>query len=222
MLAKELLNRDFNPLEPLSPISLALAKMDAWQTSSLPVVEPLTSRNIGHILFEDIANQLDESKLVSELNIRPPFYTYHNQHIFEVARQMLQHEVRLVPVVDHAEQYIGVIEKKKVLEALSKMLNLNTEGSVIAVHMARADFTLSEIVHLIETEGAKILGLTVNPSAEMEAYLEISIKVSSEETSAITSSLRRHGYTALTTNKSDLMQLDLSSKADELIRYLDV
>lgn len=222
MLAIELLNRDFTPLEPSSPISLALAKMDAWQTSSLPVVEPLTSSNIGHILFEDVADQLDESKLVSELNIRPPFYTYENQHIFEVARQMLQYEVRIVPVVDQNEQYIGVIEKKRVLEALSKMLNLTTEGSVISVQMARADFTLSELVHLIETEGARILGLTVNPSKETELYLQISIKVSTEETSAIASSLRRHGYTAITTNKTDMMQLDLSSKADELIRYLDV
>lgn len=222
MLAKELLNRDFTPLEPSSPISLALAKMDAWQTSSLPVVEPLTSSNIGHILFEDVADQLDESKLVSELNIRAPFYTYENQHIFEVARQMLQYEVRIVPVVDQNEQYIGVIEKKRVLEALSKMLNLTNEGSVISVQMARADFTLSEMVHLIETEGARILGLTVNPSKETDLNLQISIKVSTEETSAITSSLRRHGYTAITTNKTDMMQLDLSSKADELIRYLDV
>lgn len=222
MLAKELLNRDFTPLEPSSPISLALAKMDAWQTSSLPVVESMTSKNVGHILFEDIADELDESRLVSDLQMRPPFYTYDNQHIFEVARQMLQFEVRIVPVADQNEQYIGVIEKKRVLEALSGMLNLTTKGSVITVQMARADFTLSELVHLIETEDSKILGLTVNPAPDSEIYLQISIKVSSEETSAITSSLRRHGYTAVTTNKTDMIQLDLSYRADELIRYLDV
>jgi predicted transcriptional regulator len=222
MLAKEILNTDFTPLEPSSPISMALAKMDAWQTSSLPVVEPLTLKNIGHILFEDVADQLDESKPISVLEIRKPIFTYVNQHIFEVARQMLQHEVRIISVVDHTETYIGVIEKKNVLEALSTMLNVTMDGSVITVQMARADFTLSELVHLVETEEAKILGLTVTPSSELNTHLQVSIKVSCEETSAITSSLRRHGYTASTTNRTDLVQIDLSSRADELIRYLDV
>ena len=222
MLAKDLLNTDFTPLEPSSKISAALAKMDAWHSSSMPVVEPTTKKIVGHILFDDIADKMDEQEPVSSLNIRRPVYTFDNQHIFEVARQMLQHEVRLLSVVDESETYLGVIEKKKVLEALSMMLNIATDGSTITVQLQKADFTISELVHLIETEGAKILGLTVEQLSDSDSMLRVSLKISHEDTSAVTSSLQRHGYTTTTENRNDIMQVDLTSRADELLRYLDV
>ncbi len=222
MLAKDLLNTDFKPLEPSSTISAALAKMDAWQSSSIPIVEPTTKKNVGHILFDDISDITDEQQTVSSIEFRKPIYTFEDQHVFEVARQMLQHEVRLLPVVDSSETYLGIIEKKQVLEALSTMLNIATAGSTITVELSRADFTISELVHLIETEGAKILGLTVEQPSDIDATLRVSLKISHEDTSAVTSSLQRHGYTTTTENRNDLMQIDLSSRADELLRYLDV
>ncbi|MEX0648631.1 MAG: CBS domain-containing protein [Balneolaceae bacterium] len=223
MLAKELLNIDFTPLSPSSPVSAALAKMDAWQSSSIPVVEPATRKNAGHILFEDIAEVTDEATPVSEVELRKPVYTFENQHIFEVARLMLQHEVRLLSVVDNSETYLGIIEKKKVLEALSKMLNIANEGSVITIEMSESDFTLAELVHLVEVEGVKILGLTVEHVAKNEkSMIQISLKLNQQDASAVTSSLRRHGYTTTTENKQDLFQMDISSRADELMRYLDV
>lgn len=222
MLAKDLLNTDFTPLEPNSKISAALAKMDAWHSSSIPIVEPTTKKVVGHILFDDIADQTDEQKPVSSIELRNPIFTVEGQHVFEVARQMLQHEVRLLPVVDSSETYLGVIEKKKVLEALSTMLNIATSGSTITVQLNKSDFTLSELVHLIETEGAKILGLTVEQPSDSTAMLRVSLKISHEDTSAVISSLQRHGYTTSTVNRNDVMQIDLTSRADELLRYLDV
>jgi CBS domain-containing protein len=222
VLAKKLLNINFTPLQPSSPLSAALAKMDAWHSSSIPVVEPATRKVVGHILFDDVANVADESLPVSAIEMRSPIYSHENQHVFEVARQMLQHEVRLISVVDSSETYLGVIEKKKVLEALSDMLNISTSGSVITIEMAQVDFTLAELVHLIEVEGAKILGLTVEKVIGNESLLHVSIKLSHLDTSAVISSLQRHGYVTTTENRHDLMQADFSSRADELMRYLDV
>ncbi|MCG2588388.1 CBS domain-containing protein [Rhodohalobacter sulfatireducens] len=222
MLAKDLLNTDFKPLEPSSTISAALAKMDAWQTSNIPIVEPTTKKNIGHILFDDISDITDEQQTISSLELRQPVYALKEQHVFEVARQMLQHEVRLLPVVDSSETYLGVIEKKQVLEALSTMLNIATAGSTITVEIPQSDFTISELVHLIETEGAKILGLTVEQPVDFEESLRVSLKISHEDTSAVISSLQRHGYITTTANRNDQMQVDLSTRADELLRYLDV
>ena len=222
MIVTQLINTDFTPLYPDSTISSALAKMDAWQTSSIPVVDPETMTITGHLLFEDIASEPDECSSVSELLIRTPIFAYTTQHIFEVARQMLQHEVRLLAVVDHNRMYLGIAEKKRVLEALSEMLNISKTGSVITIQMNRADYSVSGLAHLIESENAKILGLTVAQAAGSENELMVSIKLSCEDTSAVVSSLRRHGYLVATENKTDLMQLDLSSRADEVMRYLDL
>lgn len=222
MLAKDLINTEFKPLYPSSPVSSALAKMDAWQASSIPVVEPATNTCAGHIHFDDIIGYADESTPISEVELRKPVYAKENQHVFEVARLMLQYEVRLLSVVDYTEIFKGIIEKKHVLEALSLMLNIGTSGSVITVQMAKADFTLSELVHLIETEGARILGLTVEQPDLSESIIRVSLKLSHKDTSAVTSSLQRHGYVTTTENRNDILQIDMTSRADELMRYLDL
>lgn len=222
MIAKDLLIKDFKPLEPSSSVSAALAKMDAWQTSNIPVLEPATQTIIGHIRFDDIASLVDVTGPISDLDLRNPICAYVNQHIFEVARIMLQHEVRIIAVTDRNGVYMGIIEKKHVFEALSKMLNITTSGSVITVYMLRSDFTLAKLVHIIETEGAKILGLTVEQPSDNDIMIQVSLKLSHEDTSAIISSLERHGYTTATENREDIFQVDLTTRADELMRYLEL
>lgn len=222
MLAEKLINRDFEPLKPNDSVSSALAKMDAWQTSSVPIIEPSTKKVIGHVLFESLANISDVKTELSDVVWQPALYTIKTQHVFEVARQMLQHEVRILAVTDEMETYQGIIEKKSVLEALSTMLNIGSSGSVITVVMEKPDFTLSKLVHIIETEDAKILGLTVEQTEKEESLLQVSIKLNLEDTSAITSSLKRYGFVVASVAKQDLLQVDMTSRANELIRYLDL
>jgi CBS-domain-containing membrane protein len=222
VLAEKLINRDFIPLKPNDTVSSALAKMDAWQTSSVPIIEPSTKKVIGHVLFESVANISDVKTELSDVAWQPALYTINTQHVFEVARQMLQHEVRILAVTDEMETYQGIIEKKSVLEALSAMLNIGSAGSVITVVMEKPDFTLSKLVHIIETENAKILGLTVEQTEKEDSLLQVSIKLNLEDTSAITSSLKRYGFVVASVAKQDLLQVDMTSRANELIRYLDL
>lgn len=222
MLAKQLLDTDFTPLHSKDAAYAAMAKMDAWQTTNIPVVEPATAKILGQVTLRLISDLEDESTPLSKLTLEDPVFTFEHQHVFEVARQMLYHEIRLLPVVDEAEQFIGIVHKKDVLEALSGMLNVSTVGSVITVEMNSVDFTLTELVHLIEQEEAKILGLTVERDTGNQPNLKISIKLNLQDTSAVISSLQRHGYRTTTENKHDLLQIDMSTRADELIRYLDL
>ena len=222
MLAEKLINRDFEPLKPDDTVSSALAKMDAWQTTSVPIIEPSTRKVLGHVLFETVANISDIETRLADVEWRPALYTFQTQHVFEVARQMLQNEVRILAATDEMETYQGIIEKKNVLEALSAMLNIGLSGSVITVMMEKPDFTLSKLVHIIETENAKILGLTVEQPQHEESILQVSIKLNIEDTSAITSSLKRYGFIVSSVAKQDLLQVDMTSRANELIRYLDL
>ncbi len=222
MLAKDLLNIDFEPLRPSSSIQSALARMDAWCMKEVPVIEPSTKKLIGVVTFDQLSESSDKTGPVSNISLKSPVFVYENQHLFEVARKMLQFECRLIPVTDGNETYLGIVEKKEVLEALSKMLNITTKGSVITVEMEQADFMLSELVRLIEMEEAKILGLTVEEPTQEYPGFRVSIKISHIDTSAVVSTLRRHGYHTISENRDDLIQLDLSSRADELVRYLDI
>lgn len=197
--------------------------MEAWQTANIPVAEPSTMKVVGQVTLEMLTDLPDESALLSGFELEPPIYAFSNQHVFEVARQMLSKEVRFIAVVDSTEAIVGIIEKKDLLEAFSLMLNISTRGSVISVELGgESDYTLTRLVNLIETEGAKILGLTVEHSSGEESGIQVSIKLNLHDTSAVVSSLNRHGYITTTENRDDLLQLDMSSRADELLRYLEL
>lgn len=222
MLAKNILSQSFTPLLSSDKVSSALAKMEAWQTTNIPVIEPTTKKVVGQVTLDMLMELSDESQPLSDVDLETPIYAFEYQHLFEVARQMLSKEVRFIAVVDNTETIIGIIEKKDLLEAFSKMLNISSRGSVISVEVGEADYTLTKLVNIIEAEGAKILGLTVEHSRGEESGIHVSIKLNLEDTSAVVSSLKRHGYISTTENRDDLLQVDMSSRADELLRYLEL
>lgn len=222
MLAKDLIHPDITPLQPSGSIEEAIGLMSKLDTTTIPVVEPATGKVVGRVTLQDLLGAADRTKPVSSLELKSPVTLLEDQHIFEAARQMLQHEVRLLPITDRNETCLGIIEKKQVLEALSHMLNLTTSGSVVTVEIQKSDFTLSEIVYLIETEGAKVLGLTVEQTDNSDSTLHVSIKLNKTDTSAVVSSLQRHGYVTAAQSRNSVLEMDISSRADELMRYLDV
>ncbi|MGF1669856.1 MAG: CBS domain-containing protein [Balneolaceae bacterium] len=222
MIAKTIINKDFVPLTLEDAASSALAKMDAWHTTCLPVLEPATRRVVGTIILDDIVDLQDESVPISVLDLKPVISVYEHQHLFEVARLMLLHEIRLIAITDESDCYIGVIEKKSVLEEISEMLNVSVLGSVITIKIPVDDYSLTEPVHLIESEKANILGVTAQQSDKSEPVIQVSFKLNIRDTSIVSSALRRHGYEIISENNSDLLNVDFSDRADEVIRYLDI
>lgn len=222
MIAKTIINKVFAPLTLSNPASAALAKMDAWHTTCLPVLEEATQRVIGTVLLDDIVDLQDESIPISALDLKPVISVYEHQHIFEAARLMLLHEIRLIAVTDETDRYLGVIEKKSVLEEISYMLNVSVQGSVITIEIPSDDYSLTEPVHLIESEKANILGVTAQQIDKAIPVIQVSFKLNVRDTSVISSALRRHGYHIISEDNSDLLNVDFSDRADELLRYLDI
>jgi len=222
MLAnKSMVEKGFTPLQGTDLAHSVKSRMDEEQISTLPVVNQVTQKLIGQVEYEQI-NDVDDQTLVSDLELDEVVKLYQGQHIFEAARLMLQHELRLLPVVDEEWTYLGVLTKKQVLESLSRMLNLAEFGSVITVEIERIDFSISEIVQIIETEGAKILGVTVETPDDSEQKFEVSFKLNLKDVSRVVAALRRYEYNVLAQSESTVFGEDLEDRADELLKYIDM
>lgn len=221
MLAKQALNTEIEPLEGNDTVSEAMHRMVALKVSSLPVVDDTTGKLIGQISLGQLENA-ENDQLISDLELQKPVKIYYEQHIFEAARLMLQYEMRLLPVVDKEKTFVGYLSKTKVLESLTHMLNLAESGSVITIELKQRDFTLAEIVHLIESEGAKILGITVETPDIQAGVYEVSIKLNLRDISRVAATLRRHEYTVLTDSSTEILGVDVETRADQLIKYMDM
>lgn len=222
MLVARAINNDVRVLTDVDSVAEALEQMELLEADCLPVVNQSSRKVIGQISRSILGDIDDNTISLGDLELEEPFKIFNGQHLFHAIRMMLQHELRFLPVVNENWEFQGIIKKQQVLESLSKMLNLTEYGSVITVELSHRNFTLSEIVQLIEAEGGKILGITVEtPDTEKKSY-EISIKLNLQDVSRVASALRRYGYTILTESESESYNIDLETRADELMKYIDM
>src|SRR5690554_3355827 len=221
MIIKEILNNKVAPLELDDTIAFALTKMDLMRTQKFGVID--SDKNlIGMVSLTELIEKGDESLKLSEVEFDLPLFVPVDQHLFEAARRMLTHELYIMPVVDHSMKFLGTVNKNDVIKALSELFNIASYGSVITIELAQSDFTLTDIIRIIETEGAKILGVAVQqPKAENPMY-SISIKLNLEDSSVVSSALRRFGYNITSEASSESLEHNYADRADELIRYLDI
>ena len=221
MLIKEILNTKIAPLELSDTIAFALTKMDLMRTSKFGVVDS-SKRLVGMVSLPALLDKGDESVKLEELDLEKPIFVPGKQHLFEAARRMLTHELYIMPVVDSDMKFKGIVNKNEVIKALSELFNIASYGSVITIELAQADFTLTDMIRIIETEGAKILGIAVQqPSAENASY-RVSIKLNLEDSSVVSAALRRFGYEITSEASSEALEHNYTDRADELIRYLDI
>ena len=221
MLVNEILNTEIAPLRITDPVSLALAKLDLLHINKFIVVDE-ENKVLGMITIETLAEVVDENVSLSELPLEEDVWVPKSQHLFETTRKMFAHELYVLPVVDGEKNFLGLVRKREVLNALGEIFNLSSYGSVITIELEQMDYTLSDIVRIIETENAKILGVAVQqPNDELDS-IRVSVKLNLEDSSVVSAALRRFGYVIVSEERSESMENNFSERADELIRYLDI
>ncbi|MFH5830821.1 CBS domain-containing protein [Halalkalibaculum sp. DA384] len=223
MQAADILNTDIAPLSGQDTITDALQQMQELEIDCLPVVDPTTKKLIGQVRGSQLREKEDPQATIATLELDEPVKVFSRQHIFEAARLMLQYELQLLPVVDEEITFLGTIEKQHILQTLPDIMNLVTNGAILTIQLERVDFSLSEIIHLIEVEVAKILALSVERPKSEGGTFRISIKINLRDASRITSALRRHDYDVIVDDISrDVFGFDMENRADELLKYIDM
>lgn len=221
MLVKEILNTEISPLKLTDTVAAALMKIELLHTTKFCVIDE-DGKIAGMAAISKLIEVVDENTLLSEVELEPPVYVPESQHLFEASRMMLSEQLYLMPVTNREMIFQGIIKKREVLNALGDVFNLSTLGSVIEVEMAQIDFTLSDLVRIVEMEGGKILGIAVQQPKAEHPFYRVSLKLNLEDSSAVSGSLRRFGYTIISEANSEALEHNLSDRADELIRYLDI
>lgn len=220
MLVREIIDKNIAPLKVTDSVALALTKLDLLYVTKFSVVNDGVM--VGMVSLDTLIEVTDESLELAEIPLQETISIPESQHLFEAARTMLAHELFIVPVVDTHNNFLGVVKKRDVLQALGEVFNLESFGSVISIEMMPYDFTLTEVIRLIETEGAKILGVAVEQPNDDNGFFRVSIKLNLEDSSTVCSTLQRYGYVVTSQVSSASMEKDFTDRADELIRYLDI
>ncbi|MDI6402348.1 CBS domain-containing protein [Balneolaceae bacterium ANBcel3] len=222
MLVKDLADHNIKPLSASCSVEEAMGAMESSSQPLLPLVDPKTNRFAGMVSRNTLEQHRDSDIRIYELREEHPAVALSNQNIFDTARQMEKSGVSVIPIIEPDNQYLGMVDMNRLFDRIVRVFNLTEYGSVLTVHFKERDFTLSKLVHIIESEGGLIMGLGVDSPRDNQPFYIVTIKINLSDPSRIVSSLKRHSYIVDAHSVDGQDTRHYEDRADELMHYLNI
>lgn len=194
--------------------------MESMRVSHLPLVRE--KEYLGLISDKDIYDrELELCKLGENLvSLSSPFVKA-NQHLYEIARIMLELKVSLIPVLEMNNEYLGVITLNTMSTAFIDMVSVKELGALIVLELSPTNYSLSQIAQIVESNDAKILSLyTKNP--ENSIGMDVTLKVNVSDISAIVQTFVRYDYSIKAVYMDDSLMNDMyNERYDLFMKYMN-
>ncbi|MFC2175744.1 CBS domain-containing protein [Bacteroidota bacterium] len=220
MLARELISKVVPPLRPTDGMDRALAWMDEFKVSHLPVVDG--TEFLGLISENNI---LDGNSPGDNINILSSdlqrVYVLGSQHIYYVIRRLASTELSVIAVLDEDEKYLGCITLSDLVLKFEELAVINQPGGIIVLNLNKNDYSLAQVAHVVESNGAHILSSYIYERPET-SKVELTLKVDREQVEAIIQSLERYDYEVIAYFQESSQLEDLKGRYDELMRYINI
>lgn len=220
MIAKDLASDSIIPLKTSTTGMAALALMDEYKVKHLPIVNNVDF--LGLVSEDDIfdLNHLEEPignyKLSGTIQSVAEF-----QHVFDIIKLAAMEKLTLIPVVDDKNHYLGSITIDTLIECFAEFTALKNPGGIIVLERNVNDYSLTEISHIVESNDAKILCMSVSAN-EDSTKLNITLKINKMDLSSILQTFNRYDYIIKASYfRGDYVD-DLKERWESLMNYLNI
>jgi signal-transduction protein with cAMP-binding, CBS, and nucleotidyltransferase domain len=220
MYARELISEDIPPLKTSDTGERALAWMDEFRVSHLPIVNNVDF--LGLISESDILdfNSSNEPIGGHSLNLSRP-YVFDYQHTYDVLKVMSSLKLSVIPVLNDKEQYLGLIHLSTLLQHFAEMASMKESGGLLVLELNLHDYSLSEIARIVESNDAKILSSYISSHID-STKLEVTIKINRTDLSAIIQTFNRYNYTIKASFHQSEYVDDLKDRFDSFMSFLNI
>lgn len=217
MFAYQLISNEMFALKPSDSASSASVFMEDWQVKDLPVVQ--NGKLIGTVNEKVLFDNEDE-KVSNILNSNAAF-CFENTHFYDLLKLLFIGNISAISVLDKEQNFKGIIAAKDLAKQLFDHSTLAQDGGIIVLQMNARNYSLAEIARITEVNNAKILYLHVNPLADAENNIQVSLKYNITDLKYIIATFERFNYQVVF-NSQQTDEDDASSKRyDWLIKYLN-
>ncbi|MCB9186259.1 MAG: CBS domain-containing protein [Flavobacteriales bacterium] len=219
MLARELISKVVPPLRPNDEVARALAWMDEFKVSHLPVVDGQTF--LGLISEDNILDGEKDDTVLASKDAFIDASVSESQHIYYVIRKMASTDLSVVAVLDTEGKYVGCITLSDLVTKFEELAVINQPGGIIVLGLNKNDYSLAQVAHVVESNNARILSSYIFERPET-GKLELTLKVNREELGSIIQSLERYDYDVIAHFQESAHLEDLKGRYDELMRYINI
>ncbi len=220
MIAAKLIRETIPPLKPSDGISRALKWMEEFQINSLPV---LSGKNyLGMVNKTDLL--LPDSASNSLETILPDLkraFVYDYQHVYDVVKFAALYKLDIIPVVNEQQQYLGLITINDLVDYFAASKSVYMPGGIIIIEIALADYMLSKIAQIIESDGAHILSTSITSTPDPR-IIELTVKIDRVDITRILASFYRLNYYVTGSYNQSEFAEDFKDRYDSLMNYLNI
>lgn len=222
MTVQSLLSKTTPPLKVSDTVEHALGILLELRVRHLPVVD-----DEGYLVSVVSEEQLLDA-LKSDLELRHlggggrPASGNPNDHVFDVTKMMVRHDLTTLPIALADGRYIGLVKRHDIFDQFARMLSTQESGAILALEIVPRDYSLAKLIHTVEQNDVKVLSVASEPPDETNGLITVTLKLNTMDATRVRHMLAHHGYSVVATFGESEAEEDMLLRVQEFMRYLEV
>jgi len=214
----EYINNDFKPFSSSETVVEIQDFFSEVTYSHFPVMD--NGIYLGCISSVD-AETFEIGKKISDFRFSfEGFFVRESMIWLDVLEVFARNNSNIVPILNEANNYIGYYEITDVIKFLNETPFLKETGGIIVVEKPTADYSMSQITQIVESNNGKLLGVFVS-EANAEK-VQVTIKTTLGAMNEIIQSFRRYNYEIVSEHHEDNYLNTLKERSEYLDKYLNM
>lgn len=218
MIALELITEEIPPLTHLDTGEKALAWMDEFKVSHLPVLK--NGNFVGLLSESDVLDKMDLEQTLDVLfDHLPRPFVWASQHIYEVLAAVSEFNITVVPILDSKEKYLGCTSIHRLMQLIANTGSIKDHGGIVVLEMNQIDYSMAQIAQIVESNNAKILSSYIMSSTD-STKIEVTLKINELDLDRILRTFERYDYVIKASFQKSDYEEDLQYRYEALMNYL--
>ena len=210
---------EITPLRLKDAVKKAQKVFENYPITHFPVIE--NNKLLGSFAEEDLQTiDNKEDELVKYSHLLNSFFADKKATVLELLKIFADNDTNIIPVLNEDKDYIGYFDLRDILDVFSTSPFMIEESETLIIEKLSNDYSMSQVVQIVEASGGKLLGLYV--SEKKADTIQITIKIISEEINDIMQTFRRYDYKIISMHENDIYLEDLKNRSEYLQKYLEM
>ena len=212
------INNDFKAIDSSDSIESIRDFFSTVSFSHFPVLED--EIYIGSLASNDIDTFDVNQKVKHYRYALEGFYARTNMIWLDVLEIFARNNTTIIPVLDDTNKYVGYYEITDIIKFFYETPFLKEQGGILIVKKNSIDFSMGQVVQIIESNNGRVLGLFIS-EASADA-IQVTIKIALGGMNEIIQTFRRYSYEIVSEHQEDNYLNSLKERSDYLDKYLNM
>jgi acetoin utilization protein AcuB len=221
MTAGENIDYTLPLLETKDTVAKALDLIEEFHVTQYAVVEGTNYK--GLVSEATLLNIADSDVALNQIALEcADVFVHTSDHFFEVLKVAELHKLKVVPILDDAGDFQGVINLSEAASIFAKICSTDMDGGIIILAVNEKEYSLADICRIAESNNIKVLSCYAARNPQREGGLIVTIKLNRNDLSTIMKSLERYSYEIVAQFSHTEIHNEDKERLDLFLRFLNI